>query len=50
LEELEKRLRAVSTDGFDAVRQLAVFERETLAGAEETSSVPRELAQGRAPA
>jgi hypothetical protein len=51
LEQLEKRLRSVSRDGFSATRQLAVFEREASPDqAEETVRVLLELAAGRAPA
>jgi hypothetical protein len=51
LEQLEKRLRGVSRDGFSATRQLAIFERETLPEqAQEAMRVLLELAAGRAPA
>jgi hypothetical protein len=49
LEQLEKRLRGVSRDGFDAMRQLAVFEREALSEqTQETMRVLLELTASRA--
>jgi hypothetical protein len=50
LEQLEKRLRSISRDGFRGTRQLAIFEREALPEqAQEAMRVLLELAASRAP-